>query len=126
MWRQDRGSASVEFIFVSILLVFLAIGVLQTALVLHVRTTVADAAAEGSRWGALADSSTQAAISRTRELIDSAVGSSFSSDITSRVTSWRGHPAVEVTVITTLPVIGLWGKGLPYSVSGHAAREVIG
>jgi Flp pilus assembly protein TadG len=123
---EDEGSASVEFTLVSILLIFLSLAVMQVALVLHVRNTVADAAAEGARWAALADSDLAAGLARTSELIEIAVGAAYASDVTARYVGWNGHPAVEVTVSTVLPVIGLWGPAIPLKVSGHAAREVLG
>jgi hypothetical protein len=111
---------------VSVLLVFLTLAVVQVALVLHVRNTVADAAAEGARWAALADSDLVAGKIRTAELIGTAVGSHYASNISARFLNWRGQPAVEVTVKTHLPTIGFWGPALPLEVSGHAAREVLG
>ena len=124
--HNDAGSATVEFTMVSVLLVFLTLAVVQVALVLHVRNTVADAAAEGARWAALADSDLVAGKIRTAELIGTAVGSHYASNISARFLNWRGQPAVEVTVKTHLPTIGLWGPALPLEVSGHAAREVLG
>jgi hypothetical protein len=111
---------------VSVLLVFLTLGVIQIALALHIRNTVADAASEGARWAALADSDLNAGRGRTAELIATAVGANYAADITARLLNWRGQPAVEVTVVTALPIIGLWGPAIPLEVSGHAAREVLG
>lgn len=122
---EEEGSASVEFTLVSILLVFLSLAVIQVALVLHVRNTVADAAAEGARWAALADSDLTSGRTRTAELIETAVGSTYASNVSARYVGWKGQPAVEVTVTTALPVIGLWGPAIPLKVSGHAAREVL-
>ncbi len=123
---DEQGAATVEFTLVSILLIFLTLGVLQVALVLHVRNTVADAAAEGARWGALADSSLDEGVTRTVELIDTAVGDGYSRDVSAEYTNWRGQPAIQVTIHTALPVIGLWGPAIELEVSGHAAREVVG
>ena len=123
---DERGSATVEFTLVSVLLVLLTVGVIQVALVLHVKNTVADAAAEGARWAALADSSLSAGVTRTAELIDTSVGSNYSGRIRARYVAWRGAPAVEVTVRTSLPALGLWIPALPLEVKGHAAREVVG
>jgi Flp pilus assembly protein TadG len=124
--EDDRGSATVEFTLVSILLVLLTLGVMQVALVLHVKNTVSDAASEGARWAALADSSLPAGVTRTRELIDTSVGSDYSKRVRARYVNWLGQPAVEVTVRTRLPALGLWMPALPLEVMGHAAREVVG
>ena len=50
---DERGSAVAEFTMVAGLLVALVLSVMQLALALHVRATVADAAAEGARHASL-------------------------------------------------------------------------
>ena len=45
----ERGAAVVDFVLVLLVLLPLVIGILQLALVLHVRNTLASAAAEGAR-----------------------------------------------------------------------------
>jgi len=122
---DDTGSAPVEFVLVGVLLTFLALGVLQLALALHVRNTVLDAAAEGARFGALADNEPRDAVSRTVELITAAVGADYASDIRVRQDSWMGAPAVIVTVRATLPLVGLLGLDRALEVEGHAARETL-
>jgi Flp pilus assembly protein TadG len=51
----DRGAAVVEFVLVSIPLLFLLLVVLQVAVYLHVRNVVVASAAEGARYGANGD-----------------------------------------------------------------------
>lgn len=123
--RADRGSAPVEFVLVGVLLTFLTLAVLQLALALHVRNTVLDAAAEGARYGALADNEPRDAAPRTIELISTAVGPDFARDVTVREGSWMGVPAVIVTVRTTLPLAGFLGIDRALEVEGHAARETL-
>ena len=53
----ERGAAVVDFVLVLLVLLPLVIGILQLALVLHVRNTLASAAAEGARHAAVAGSS---------------------------------------------------------------------
>jgi len=122
---DESGSAPVEFVLVGVLLTFLTLAVLQLALALHVRNTVLDAAAEGARYGALADNEPTAAVPRTIELIQTAVGPDFARDVTVREGSWMGVPAVIVTVRTTLPLAGLLGPDRALEVEGHAARETL-
>lgn len=50
--QADRGAAVVEFVLVSVLLVFLVLGVVQVALVVHVRDVLVADAAEGARYAA--------------------------------------------------------------------------
>lgn len=122
---DDTGSAPVEFVLVGVLLTFLALAVLQLALALHIRNTVLDAAAEGARYGALADNEPADAVARTAELIATAVGPDYAHDIEVREEQWMGASAVVVTVRTTLPLVGLLGVDRALEVQGHAARETL-
>ena len=54
---DERGAAVVDFVLVLLVLLPLVLGILQLALVLHVRNTLASAAAEGARHAAVAGSS---------------------------------------------------------------------
>jgi Flp pilus assembly protein TadG len=122
---RDAGSAAAEFVMVAALLTVLTLGVLQLGAALLVRNTVLDAAAEGARYGALADNAPDDGAARTRELISTAIGSGYARDVHVTTGSWRGHPAVTVTVRTTLPVLGLLGPAKAMKVVGHAARETL-
>lgn len=122
-WRSERGSAVVETALVAVLLVGLALAVLQLGVALHVRTTVLDAAAEGARFGALADNTPADGARRAATLIEEALGAGYARDIRVATGEWMGHPAVTVTVRTTLPVIGMFGFDGGLEVAGHAAIE---
>lgn len=123
--RDESGSAVVEFTLVSVLLVALTLAVLQLGVAMHVRNTVLDAAAEGARFGALADNAPSDAVERTTELIAEAIGPAYAEDVTVSTSTWMGHPAVTVTVRTRLPVIGLIGVAGGLEVAGHAAIETL-
>ncbi len=123
IWRDDRGSAPVESLLVLVLLVTLVIGILQLALALHVRNTVHDAAAEGARHAALADSSLASGIALTRELIVTALGDHYGQSISAKQSTFAGYPVIEVTVRAPLPLIGLFGVSDGLEVTGRAARE---
>ncbi|MAT18621.1 MAG: pilus assembly protein TadE [Leifsonia sp.] len=122
---DDRGSAPAEFALVGALLTMLTVAVLQLGLALHVRNSVLDAAAEGARYGALADRGPAHAAERTAELITLAVGADYAREITVETGEWRGHPALTVTVRATLPLIGLLGAERALEVTGHAAIETL-
>ena len=124
--RDDRGSAVAEFVMVGALLTVLTLSVLQLGLALHIRNTVQDAAAEGARYGALADNTPTDGVRRTRELIDLAIGDDYAQNVTVHGGSWMGHPAVTITVRTRLPLFGLVGIDGVLEVSGHAAVETLG
>ncbi|WP_269844859.1 TadE/TadG family type IV pilus assembly protein [Salinibacterium hongtaonis] len=121
----DRGSAPAEFVMVSALLTLLTLSVMQLALVLHVRNTVQDAAAEGARYAALADNSFAEGVERTESLITAAVGPAYARNVTVASTTYLGHPAAVVTVSAPLPLIGLIGPDTVLEVRGHAALETL-
>lgn len=122
---DERGSAVAEFTLVGVLLTVLALAVVQLALALHVRNTLLDAAAEGARFAALAGSSPADGMSRTRDLISAAISPDYATDVSVGTSSIGGVPAIEVTVRTTMPVIGLLGVERGLEVSGHAAIEAL-
>lgn len=123
--RSDDGSAVAEFALVGAILTVLTVSVLQLALGLHVRNTVLDSASEGARFAALADNTPADGVLRCRTLIATAIGADYATDIRATTGTWMGHPAVTITVRTTLPVIGLLGVASGLEVSGHAAIETL-
>ena len=110
---------------VGALLTVLTLSVIQLGLALHIRNTITDAAAEGARFGALADNSLTDGIERTRDLVSTALGPGYAQDVTASYGSYLGHPAAIVTVRTPLPLIGLVGIDGGLEVEGHAAVEVL-
>jgi Flp pilus assembly protein TadG len=120
---SERGSAAAEFAMVGALLTILTLTVLQLGLALHVRNTVTDAASEGARQAALAGSSLDAGVNRAADLISTALGPAYASDISATVTEVRGVEATVVTIRTRLPLIGLIGLEEALEVQGHAALE---
>lgn len=122
-WRSDAGSATVEFVLVGTLLTLLALSVMQIALAAHVRSTLIDAAAEGARQAALADSSLAAGVERSRDLITTALGPRYARAIEATTSEGEGYPIVVVTVRAPLPLLGLAGLDEGLEVSGRAAIE---
>jgi Flp pilus assembly protein TadG len=121
----DAGSAIVEFVLVGALLTILTLSVMQLGLALLIRNTVLDAASEGARYGALADNTLADGVSRTRDLITTALGSAYARHVTIARGSYLGHPAAIVSVTTPLPLIGLIGIPGGLEVHGHAAIETL-
>jgi len=123
--RDETGSAVAEFTMVAGLLTVLTLSVMQLALALHIRNTVVDAASEGARAAALADSGLGDGVARTRALIGSALGDGYAGDVTAEYGRYLGYPAAVVTVRAPLPLIGLVGVEGGLEVSGHAAVETL-
>jgi hypothetical protein len=127
-WRGSRanseqGTAVAEFVLVSALLTLLTLAVLQLALALHIRNTVLDAAAEGARFAALADSGLARGAERSRDLITSALGPDYAADVSASYADVAGQAGVQIRVVAPLPLLGLLGMDRGLEVTGHAAVE---
>lgn len=120
----DRGSAVVDFVLVLVVLIPLFLGILQVALVLHVRNTLTSAASEGARYAATVDRPLDAGVTKTRQQIGGAIAGRFATDIRAHEELVRGAPGVRVDVVAEVPPLGLWGPAVRLSVSGHAIEEV--
>jgi Flp pilus assembly protein TadG len=123
---RDRGSGTVEFLFVALVLTALTLGVLQLGLAVYVRNVVHDAAVEGAYVAALADAAPSEGIARTRQIIERSVGEAFAEDVSIGESSALGHSTVEVRVVGTLPVLGMLGVPGALEVVAHAPRESLG
>ena len=121
----EAGSAVAEFVMVVSLLTFLTLMVMQLALALHIRNTVLDAAAEGARYAALADSSLTAGAQRTRDLITTAIGATYATEVVVQRGVNAGYPTVEVRVTAPLPLMGLLGAPRGLEVVARAAVETL-
>lgn len=121
--RDERGSAVVDFVLVMVVLMPLFLGILQVALVLHVRNTLTSAASEGARYAATADRPLEAGVARTREQIAGAIAARFAEQVTAVPDSVLGAPGVRVEVVADVPPLGLWGPAVRLTVSGHAIEE---
>ena len=122
--RTQAGSAVVDLVLVLVVVVPLLLGVLQVALVLHVRNTLTAAASEGARYAATADRPLAAGVVRTREQIADALASRFARDVAASPATVAGAPGVRVRVVAEVPPLGLWGPAVRLVATGHAVEEV--
>lgn len=122
--RDERGAAVVDFVLVLVIVVPLFLGILQVALVLHVRNTLTAAASEGARYAATVDRPVASGVARTREQIIGALAARFAREVSAHAASVHGSPGVEVDVRAEVPPLGIWGPAVRLDVSGHAVEEV--
>ena len=122
--HEDEGSAVVDFVLIASVLVMLVLGIMQVCFAVHVRNTLASAAAEGARYAASADRSTSDALGRTRLSISQSVGSRFARDISVGNHVIGGLDFAEVTVRAAIPLVGTLGGPATTTVRGHALLEV--
>lgn len=113
----------VDFVLVLLVLVPLVLGVLQVALVLHVRNTLGAAASEGARYAATLGHTGSDGVVRTRAQLRGALSRRYAADVSSSATTIDGAPAVQITVRARVPALGLGGPGVDLTVTGHAVRE---
>ena len=123
----ERGSAVVDFALVGALLSLVFLSVVQLGLVVHVRNTLVDCAAEGARYGARADRSPSDGVQRTRALVASELSAGYAARVGARITAGtvdrEGARAVEVRLSAPLPLVGMAGPSGLLSVAGHAYAE---
>lgn len=122
--RSERGSAVVDFVLVLLLLLPMVTGILQLALVLHVRNTLASAASEGARYAAVAGSSPALGEAKIREQVGTAISGDFARDVVVRPAAVGGAPGYEAVIVADVPVLGLGGPAVRIRVTGHAVAEV--
>ena len=122
---RDRGSSTVEFTLVSVLLVGLFLMVLQLGFVLHTRNVLVASAQEGARYGANADRGAADARARTRDVVAAALSPTVAGRMSYDAEQvLRGGVAmVEVTVRGPLPLVFLPAGPLSLTVQGHALEE---
>ena len=121
--RTERGAAVVDIVLVLVVLVPLVLGILQVALVLHVRSVLAAAASEGARYAATADRGPGDGVARARAQIDAALAGSYAENVSSRPATVAGQPGIEVTVRAEVPALGLGGPAVALTVTGRAVEE---
>ncbi len=120
----DRGSAVVDFVLLSVLIVLILAGLLQLALALHVRNTLVWCAGEGARVGARAGSTPERGAERTRTLISESLPGSLAVEVGAERRAEAGVATVEVRVSAALPVLAWWGPPDTVSARGRAFAEV--
>lgn len=123
--RSQRGSAIVDFALVSVVLVPLFFGVLQLALVWHIKTTLTSAASEGARYGAAYNRTAVDGEQRTAATVDEVFGRDFVDEVSGANVAIDGQAAVEVSVRAQVPVLAFWGPTITVEAVGHAVKEVL-
>jgi Flp pilus assembly protein TadG len=121
--RSQRGSAIVDFALVSMVILPLFFGVLQVALIWHVRTTLVSAASDGARYAAAYDRTAAVGARRTSRTIDEVFGGHVAERVSASDVVVDGQPEVQVDVHARVPVIAFWGPTIALEVTGHAVKE---
>lgn len=123
--RAESGAAVVEFVLVSGLLVFLFLGIVQVALLLHARDVLVADAEEGARYAANQGVAMQAGEARCEQFIAASLSHALlhpgSCAGTVGTTGGLREVAMRVNALVPFTVLPLGGVHL--SVVGHALAE---
>lgn len=123
--RTERGSAIADFVLAAVVLVPLFFGILQLALIWHVKSTLTSAASQGAQFGAAYRHTPADGAHRTRVIIRETFGGDFRDRVTAHPTRVVGYRGVEVRVVAEVPVLFLWGPHVQVTATGHAIAEVL-
>lgn len=79
MWSvsRERGSAVTDFVLVAFPMLAIFVGTVSISFASYARTVILDATIEGARYAALADQNTDAGILKTKQLVESSLGSAL-------------------------------------------------
>ena len=108
---------------VLLVLLPLVVGILQLALVLHVRNTLASAAGEGARRAAVAGSSADAGKATVHEMLGGPLSHDFVRSVDVHPAVVGGAPGYEAVVEADVTVLGVGGPPVHIRVLGHAVAE---
>jgi len=100
----------VEFVVVVPMLVLLVLGVVQVGLALHVRSTLASAAAEGARVAAVSGGDTAAGEVRVRAALVGSLADGVVDDVVVTRSAAGGVATLNVLVRARLPLVGFSGR----------------
>jgi Flp pilus assembly protein TadG len=123
----ERGSAVVDFVMVSILIVTLLLAVLQVAVYVHVRNVVTASAQAGARYAANADVDSSHGAARTVEVVARATTVQTAEGLA--CTSGAEVDSTGLTLVVVRcagsvpPLLAGLGNLLPLEVTGRAVKE---
>lgn len=92
---------------ISALLMVLLLGIIQLALMIHVRNTLIDAASTGARFGVLDDRTPDDGVARTRALIASSIADRYAQDVQYAYVHAPEGRLLRITITTQVPVLGI-------------------
>ena len=123
----ERGSAVVDFVLVSVLILGLLLAVLQVAVYVHVRNVVVASAQEGARYAANADVDSAAGAARTVEVVARATSTRTAEGLacaSAEEVDASGLTLVVVRCSGSVPsLLAALGNLLPLDVTGRAVKE---
>ena len=124
---RERGSAVVDFVLVSTLIVGLLLAVLQVAVYVHVRNVVTASAQLGARYAANADVPSADGAARTVQIVAQATSVRTAEGLvctSAEQADGSGLTVVVVRCAGSVPsLLAVLGNLLPLEVTGRAVKE---
>lgn len=123
----ERGSAVVDFVLVSVLVLTLLLAVLQVAVYVHLRNVVTASAQEGARFAANADVDSRLGAARTVEIVARATSSRTAAGLSCFSGDEADASGLAVVVVrcsgSVPPLLASIGHVLPLTATGRALKE---
>ena len=123
----ERGSAVVDFVMVSLLIMTLLLAVLQVAVYVHVRNVVTASAQEGARYAANADVPVSMGAARTLEVVAGATSERTAAGLACASTQEVDDSGLTLAVVRcsgAVPsIFAALGDLLPLRATGRAVEE---
>ena len=123
----ERGSAVVDFVLVSLLILTLLLAVLQLAVYVHLRNVVTASAQEGARFAANADVDSGLGAARTVEIVARATTARTAAGLSCTSAEEADPSGLTVVVVRctgSVPtLLSPLGDVLPLTATGRAVKE---
>lgn len=119
---SEQGSAVTGFLFTSLLLTIVLMGLLQLVMIMHTRVMLIDIAGEAARIGGRYGGSTNQGITHAQQLLTTVPGKHT---VTATPTTIGGRQAITVNIAAELPILGPYGIPGGLKVQGSGFIEEI-
>jgi len=124
---RDQGAAVIEFVLITVPLLFLMLAVLQVAVYLHLRNVVVASAAEGARYGANADRAVTDGGPFAEQVLSHGVSARTASTIRCAASEQDGAGGTVLVAVRcrgTVPtLLSAVGELLPIDATARAIKE---
>jgi Flp pilus assembly protein TadG len=120
--RGERGGTVPEFVFVTALLLVLALCLVQLTCFLYARNMAMDAASNGARVAAFSDATPADGVARATALAEGALGKASVRSVRVSEAPGAAGEVVNVSVEVMVPVLGLMAGPTSVTATASATR----
>ncbi|MBX3312658.1 MAG: pilus assembly protein [Microbacteriaceae bacterium] len=123
---NQHGSAAVEFIGASVLVLLMMLMVFQVSMFMYVRTVSIDALAQGAQVAARYDSNIAEGLAVAENILVNNFGENFKGKIRGKVVETGQERNVVLTAMVPMPILGFVGIPEAIEISAEAPIEMLG